>query len=312
MRIGARSYKKVPGNREEGSFNKVRQEAKYKTIREFNEAKEYKVRVLCEILSIPHSSYYKWLKRTETSDEILNKEITNLIIKLHDKHKGILGYRQMTLWINKELGSNYNIKPIRRLMKLVGVSSLIRRKRKGYKKHIPEQVGENILNREFKAEKPNEKWLTYVTEFKVSGTTTKLYLSAIIDLFDNSVVAHKLGTSNNNPLVFETYDLAILNNPDAKPIFHSDRGYQYTSRTFKHKLDIQGSIQSMSRVGRCIDNGPMEGFFGIIKSEMYYLNKYNDIEVLKNDIDNYINFYNNGRYQTKLKGLSPIEYRKQA
>jgi len=218
----------------------------------------------------------------------------------------------MTLWINKELGSNYNIKRIRRLMKLVGVSSLIRRKRKGYKKHIPEQVGENILNREFKAEKPNEKWLTYVTEFKVSGTTTKLYLSAIIDLFDNSVVAHKLGTSNNNPLVFETYDLAILNNPDAKPIFHSDRGYQYTSRTFKHKLDIQGSIQSMSRVGRCIDNGPMEGFFGIIKSEMYYLNKYNDIEVLKNDIDNYINFYNNGRYQTKLKGLSPIEYRKQA
>lgn len=218
----------------------------------------------------------------------------------------------MTLWVNKELGSNYNIKRIRRLMKLVGISSVIRRKRKGYKKHIPEQVGENILNREFKADKPNEKWLTDVTEFKVSGTTTKLYLSAIIDLYDNSVVAHKLGTSNNNPLVFETYDLAILNNPDAKPIFHSDRGYQYTSRTFKHKLDTQGAIQSMSRVGRCIDNGPMEGFFGIIKSEMYYLNKYNDIEVLKNDIDNYINFYNNERYQTKLKGLSPIEYRKQA
>lgn len=218
----------------------------------------------------------------------------------------------MTLWVNKELGSNYNIKRIRRLMKLVGISSVIRRKRKGYKKHIPEQVGENILNREFKSDKPNEKWLTDVTEFKVSGTTTKLYLSAIIDLFDNSVVAHKLGTSNNNPLVFETYDLAILNNPDAKPIFHSDRGYQYTSRTFKHKLDIQGAIQSMSRVGRCIDNGPMEGFFGIIKSEMYYLNKYNDINVLKNDIDNYINFYNNERYQAKLKGLSPIEYRKQA
>lgn len=218
----------------------------------------------------------------------------------------------MTLWVNKELGSNYNIKRIRRLMKLAGISSLIRRKHKGYKKHIPEQVGENILNREFKSDKPNEKWLTDVTEFKVSGTTTKLYLSAIIDLFDNSVVAHKLGTSNNNPLVFETYDLAILNNPDAKPIFHSDRGYQYTSRTFKHMLDKQGATQSMSRVGRCIDNGPMEGFFGIIKSEMYYLNKYNDIEVLKNDIDNYINFYNNERYQTKLKGLSPIEYRKQA
>lgn len=218
----------------------------------------------------------------------------------------------MTLWINKELSSNYNIKRIRRLMKLAGVSSVIRRKRKGYRKHTPEQVGENILNREFKADKPNEKWLTDVTEFKVSGSTTKLYLSAIIDLFDNSVVAHKLGTSNNNHLVFETYDLALKRNPKAQPIFHSDRGYQYTSRTFKHMLDKQGAIQSMSRVGRCIDNGPMEAFFGIIKSEMYYLNKYNDIKVLKNDIDKYISFYNNERYQAKLKGLSPIEYRKQA
>lgn len=218
----------------------------------------------------------------------------------------------MTLWVNKELGSNYNIKRIRRLMKLAGVSSIIRRKRKGYKKHTPEQVGENILNREFKAKKPNEKWLTDITEFKVIGSNTKLYLSAIIDLYDNSVVAHKLGTSNNNPLVFETYDSAILNNPDAQPILHSDRGYQYTSRTFKHMLDKQGAIQSMSRVGICIDNGPMEGFFGIIKSEMYHLNKYNDIEVLKNDIDNYISFYNNERYQIKLKGMSPIEYRKQA
>lgn len=135
----------------------------------------------------------------------------------------------MTLCVNKELCSNYNIKRIRRLMRLADVSSVIRRKRKRYKKHTPEQVGENILNREFKAEKPNEKWLTDVTEFKVIGTTTKLYLSAIIDLYDNSVVAHKLATSNNNPLVFETYDLAILNNPDAQPTFHSDRGYQYNS-----------------------------------------------------------------------------------
>lgn len=218
----------------------------------------------------------------------------------------------MTIWVNKKLKTAYNVKRIRRLMKIAGISSVIRRKRKGYVKHMPEQIGENILNRDFIANNPNEKWLTDVTEFKITGSSTKLYLSAILDLYDKSIVSYKLGTSNNNKLVFDTYDSAIDKYPFAKPIFHSDRGYQYTSRTFKNKLDKKGATQSMSRVGRCIDNGPMEGFFGIIKSEMYYLNRYDDINILKNDIDNYINFYNNERYQAKLKGLSPIEYRKQA
>lgn len=166
------------------------------------------------------------------------------------------------------------------------------------------------LNRDFSAATLNEKWLTDVTEFKLTNGT-KAYLSAIIDLYDNSIVSYVLGHSNNNKLVFDTFDLAIKRNPSASPLFHSDRGYQYTSKAFKLKLDKVSATQSMSRVGRCIDNGPIEGFWGIIKSEMYYLKKFDNFDELKLTIDNYIEFYNNKRLQKKLKGLSPIEYRTQ-
>ena len=166
------------------------------------------------------------------------------------------------------------------------------------------------LNRDFSAATLNEKWLTDVTEFKLTNGT-KAYLIAIIDLYDNSIVSYVLGHSNNNKLVFDTFDLAIERNPSASPLFHSDRGYQYTSKAFKLKLDKVSATQSMSRVSRCIDNGPIEGFWGIIKSEMYYLKKFDNFDELKLTIDNYIEFYNNKRLQKKLKGLSPIEYRTQ-
>lgn len=120
-----------------------------------------------------------------------------------------------------------------------------------------------------------------------------------------------LGHSNNNKLVFDTLDLAVEANPNASPLFHSDRGFQYTNKHFKIKLDTIGAKQSMSRVSRCIDNGPMEGFWGIIKSEMYYLEKFHTFEELKIAIDEYINFYNMRRLQKNLKGLTPIEYRNQ-
>lgn len=226
---------------------------------------------------------------------------------------GILGYRRMTLWINIVENKKYNIKRIRRHMKILGVSSAIRRKRKNYLKHNPQHVAENVLGRDFTASKPNEKWLTDVTEFKIIGSNIKLYLSAVIDLYDNSIVAYRIGTSNNNDLVFKTFNDAITNNPNVgKVLFHSDRGFQYTNRTFKKKLDDNDFIQSMSRVGRCIDNGPMEGFWGILKCEMYHLNKFYRINDLKQAIHQYIDFYNNGRFQSKLKGLVPNEFRAQA
>ena len=192
-------------------------------------------------------------------------------------------------------------------MKIIGLKSVIRRKKKRYVKSTPQHVAENILNREFTAEEVNQKWVTDVTEFKYGNS--KAYLSAILDLHDNSIVSYVLGHSNNNELVFKTLDQAIKANPGSTPLIHSDRGYQYTSYGFKRKVDAVGIIQSMSRVGKCIDNGPIEGFWGIIKCEKYYLNKYDTYEELTAAVDEYIEFYNEERLQKKLNGLSPLEFR---
>lgn len=232
------------------------------------------------------------------------------MIQLYSEVHGIYGYRRMKLNINRILGKRYNHKRIYRLMRSINMNSVIRRKKKNYVLSTPQITAENILNRQFYADKPNEKWLTDVTEFKLTDGT-KAYLSAILDLHDNSIVSYVLGRFNNNLLVFETFDKAIDANPNASPLFHSDRGFQYTSKLFKKKLDAIGATQSMSRVSRCIDNGPMEGFWGIIKAEMYYLTKFHDFRELHKSIDKYMDFYNTGRLQEKLKGLTPIEYRNQ-
>jgi len=267
---------------------------------------------MCKILDLPHSSYYKWLNRKETTVEKENYDISRLILDYHDKFHNILGYRRMTLFINRLNHKNYNEKRIRRIMKMLGISSKIRRKRKGYIKVKPQITAENILDRKFSAKQPNEKWLTDVTEFKIQGSGKKLYLSAIFDLYDKSIISYVISRFNDNKSVFETFDLAVKSNPSAKPLFHSDRGYQYTSKVFHAKLIANEMTQSMSRVGRCIDNGPMEGFFGILKAEMYYLNNFHNETDLINAISAYIDFYNNKRFQENLKGMTPIEFRNHA
>ena len=156
-----------------------------------------------------------------------------------------------------------NHKRIYGLMKSVHMQAVIHRKKKHYVMSEPRITAENVLNRAFTANRPNEKWVTDVTEFKLLNGE-KAYLSAILDLHDKSIVAYALGQSNNNQLVFDTFDSAVRANPSAHPLFHSDRGYQYTNRQFKAKLDGIHATQSMSRPGRCIDNGPMEGFWGIL------------------------------------------------
>ena len=238
--------------------------------------------------------------------------MAEIIAEYQATYNGILGYRRMTMFINRLNQTNYSEKYIHRIMKTTHMQARIRRKKYNYTKSKPEQVGENILSRDFKALWPNQNWCTDVTEFKIIGQKRKLYLSAIIDLYDRSIVGYILSNSNNNKLVFDTFDQALANNPGAKPTFHSDRGFQYTSKLFKFKLDQAGMIQSMSRVGKCIDNGPMEGFWGTLKSEMFYGIKYDNEELLRNKIIEYINFYNNERFQAKLKSMTPNEFRNHA
>jgi len=238
----------------------------------------------------------------------MNKELLPLIKDAYQERNGILGYRQMTIKLNREYNFTVNHKRIYRLMKILHLQSICRKKRKRYVHSTPEITAENILNRKFTADAFGEKWLTDVTEMKY-GLEQKAYLSAILDLGDKSIVAFVLGHSNNNELVFTTFEMARKEYPDVTPLFHSDRGFQYTNKVFHKKLVGAGMTQSMSRVSRCIDNGPMEAFWGMMKSEMYYLNKFRSYDELEAAVKEYIGYYNNHRYQKRLNCMTPIEYR---
>lgn len=171
-----------------------------------------------------------------------NTRLLEEIIRLYSEVKGIYGYRRMTLNVNSRLKRNYNHKRIYRLMKSVHMQAVIRRKKNHYVILEPRVTAENVLNREFTANSPNEKWLTDVTEFKLHDGK-KAYLSAILDLHDKSIVAYALGRSNNNQLVFDTFDRAVRANPGAHPLFHSDRGYQYTNRSSKQSWTVSMQLR---------------------------------------------------------------------
>ncbi|SUO03336.1 ISSth1, transposase (orf2), IS3 family [Faecalicoccus pleomorphus] len=198
-------------------------------------------------------------------------------------------------------------------MKIKNIHSTIRRTRTCCTvANKADQTAANILHREFEASKPNEKWTTDVTEFKVPHATDKLYLNAFMDLYDRSIIAWAISKRNDNALVFDTFEQAIKNNPGAHPLFHSDRGYQYKSPIFQSKLKEQGMEQSMSRVACCLDNGPTEGLWGIIKTEMYQMYEIHDKEDLIEAIGKYIDFYNNRRYQSRFDSKTPMEVRNEA
>ncbi|WP_313732051.1 IS3 family transposase, partial [Cohnella nanjingensis] len=238
----------------------------YRAIQAVHEEQGCSVKLLCEIAGIERSSYYKWISHKPSLREQENEQLTQHMQALHAQVQGIYGYRRHTVQLIRKMNKPINHKRILRLMKLAGIQSVIRRKRKPYKRSIPQHVAENLLNRKFQADVPNEKWLTDVTELKY-GNGKKAYLSAILDLHDNTIIAAVLGHSNNNKLVFNTLAKARRVEPGAAPLLHSDRGFQYTSKKFKRKLKRAKMTQSMSRVGRCIDNGPMEAFWGTLKCE---------------------------------------------
>ena len=218
----------------------------------------------------------------------------------------------MTDWFNHFNHTNYSRKRIHRIMKILDIHAFIRKKRKKYKTAKSEETAENKLSRNFYTTAPNKKWVTDVTEFKIPNSHKKLYLSAILDLYDRYPIAFVISGRNDNRLVFKTFDKAIEKNPTAKPIFHSDRGFQYTNKNFQKKLKDTDMIQSMSRVGHCIDNGPIEGFWGIIKSEMYQMYEISDEASLRYAIKDYIRFYCQERPQSRYDCRTPLEVRNAA
>ena len=266
---------------------------------------------MCRQLGVTRAGYYKWLARDIPEAEKENEIIAQLIREYDERFNHILGYRRMTDWINRLNSTNYSRNRVHRIMKELKIHSVIRRKKKKYAYSTPEATAENTLSRDFNAERPNQKWTTDVTEFKwyEGPVVHKLYLSAILDLYDRSIVSYVVSTRNDNKLVFDTLEQAILANSDAHPLFHSDRGFQYTSKAFQFKLSKQAMEQSMSRVGHCIDNCPTEGFWGILKTEMYHLTKFSNEAELQAAIDKCIHFYNYERFQERFNTKTPMEVR---
>ena len=192
-----------------------------------------------------------------------------------------------------------NDKRVLRICRKLNIKSTIKYSNNGCTRQAatPQYIAENILNREFTAE----------VHYYIGIEKRKVYLSAILDLYDRRIVSYVIRDHNNNALVVDTVDEALRRNPDAHPLFHSDRGFQYTNRAFHSKLSNAGITQSMSRVAKCIDNGPMEGFWGIIKRERYYGKRFTDKETLVKMIEDYIDYYNNKRLQRNLGVLTPME-----
>lgn len=293
-------------------LGKLRYESKYLSIRHFHEANKWSIEWMCKQLEISRAAYYKWLHRETPEQELENIKLAELIKEYDERFNHILGYRRMTSWINHFNHTNYSKNRVHRVMKKCGIHSVIRKKKKKYNSSTPETIAENKLNRDFYATAPNQKWVTDVTEFKIPGEKKKLYLSAILDLYDRYPISYVVSCRNDNKLIFKTFDKAIASNPDAKPVFHSDRGFQYTSKVFQKKLKEQEMEQSMSRVGHCIDNGPTEGFWGIIKTEMYQMYEITDEASLRYAIQDYIKFYSEERPQDRYHCKTPLEVRKEA
>jgi len=288
----------------------VRQSHLYEAIKYCAEEYDDPVELSCEILHVSRSAYYKWLRGDFGRRIRENARIAEIIEDIHRKDPD-KGYRRIRDDLEKYHGIDVNDKRVLRICRKRGIKSTIKYSNHGCTRQArnPQYIAENVLNREFTAEKPNEKWLTDVTEFKwYEGIEKhKVYLSAILDLYDRRIVSFVIRDHNDNPLVFDTFDAAVVANPDAHPLFHSDRGYQYTNRIFHEKLEAAGMLQSMSRVGKCIDNGPMEGFWGILKRERYYGKRFQSREELVEMIEEYIFYYNNRRLQRNLGVLTPME-----
>lgn len=282
----------------------------YISIKECHDTHGVPIETACRLLHVSRSAYHKWACGMQSRRAAENERLADRIEKIHAESPD-KGYRRLNDDLRHDYGIHVNDKRVLRICRARDIRSTVKYNNHGCTRHGkgPQYLAENLLGRQFHADKPNEKWLTDVTEFKwYEGTEVhKLYLSAILDLYDRRIVAYAMSEHNDNALVFKTFDRAVKANPDAHPLFHSDRGYQYTSRAFHQKLIEAEMKQSMSRVAHCIDNGPMEGFWGILKRERYYGRRFTGKLELLQMIIRYIRYYNTRRVQRNLGVLTPME-----
>lgn len=269
---------------------------------------EHRLAVLLEVAQLPRSTYYYQMKVASGEDR--HAPLKAQIQQVYDEHKGRYGYRRV-MYALRNAGHWVNHKLVYRLMDAMGLKAVVRRKKyRSYRGPVG-HVAPNLLQRQFEAAAPNQKWVTDVTEFKVNGQ--KLYLSPILDLYNGEIVTYEMNTRPVMPLVTQMLTKALKQlKSTEKPLLHSDQGWQYQQARYGRLLDQHGLTQSMSRKGNCLDNATMESFFGTLKSELFRLEHFETIEQLIEAIHEYIDYYNHRRIKLKLKGLSPVQYRIQA
>jgi len=267
--------------------------------------KNHEISFLCKYFGVSRSGYYAWRKRKEKPDP--DEALGNLIRSCQEKTKYTYGYRRVRLWLLREAGLVISPKAVLRVMRKYNLLAQIRRPRPLYQRQQQFQTYANQLERNFCADRPNQKWVTDISYIHTKEGV--LYLSAIKDLYDNFIVAYDIGTVQDNALVYRTIQNAHKEVADGL-ILHSDQGFQYTSHGYSNLLKRYSILPSMSRAGTPLDNAPAENFFGTLKTECIYRQKIQSIKQARELIDEYIYFYNYERIQLKSK-LTPFEKRRQ-
>jgi transposase InsO family protein/transposase-like protein len=302
------------------SFGKreVRREEIAVVITELRQELKCSLRFILEVLKehpqlpqISKSDYYYVMSKKDK--DLKNDEVMNRIIEIYYRHKGRYGYRRIHLQLLRE-GISINRKKVARLMRRMGLLGIRRNKRRysSYQGTIG-KIADNIIERDFFADKPNQKWYTDITEFNLRGD--KVYLSPILDGYAGDIVSYNISTRPDFHQINDMLNKAFMENPKTHDlIFHSDQGWQYQHYGYQKILSEHDITQSMSRKGNSMDNGLMENFFGLLKTEMFYEQEhlYKDVDELIKAIEDYINYYNNERIKARLKGLTPVEFRNQA
>lgn len=269
---------------------------------------EFPLSHLLEAADLSRSTFYYQLEVLDRpdADACLKREIA----EIYHRHQGRYGYRRITAELRKK-GESINHKAVQRLMGLLGLKSVVRVKKYRAHRGTVGVVAPNLLDRQFDACEPNQKWVTDVTEFNVAGR--RLYLSPVMDLFNGEIVAYQTSTSPTLDMISSMLKKAFHRlGPHEKPMLHSDQGWHYQHPTYRSLLANRNITQSMSRKGNCYDNAAMESFFGTLKAEYFRLNRFESIEELNSGLSRYIRYYNHQRIKLGLNGLSPVEFRTQA
>jgi transposase InsO family protein len=257
------------------------------------------------VAAMARSTFYYHLKSLHAGEK--QADLKAVIKGIFNDHKGRYGYRRITLELRNR-GYTVNHKCVLKLMHACGLKCKVRaRKYRSYRGNVG-IVAPNIINRDFKAIRPNQKWATDVTEFNIKGD--KLYLSPIIDMYNNEIISYILSERPTFKQVADMLAGAFAKIHDHKNlILHSDHGWQYLMKRYQQELKSNGVIQSMSRKGNCLDNAVIENFFGIVKTELLYLQNFESVAQFKAELMDYIDYYNNKRIKASLNGMSPVNYR---